>query len=80
MLFKHLRAARIRRVRRGVYRLVHFPMSDEEHLVQCWLWAAQAGVFSHETALVYHDLSDVLPTHVHLTVPEEWRGRWLRVP
>lgn len=80
LLYKHLKAGRIRRVRRGVYRLVHFPMSDDEHLVECWLWAEQAGVFSHETALFYHDLSDVLPKHVHLTVPEEWRGRRLRVP
>lgn len=50
LLYKHLEAGRIRRARRGVYRLVHFPMSDDEHLVECWLWAEQAGVFSHETA------------------------------
>jgi predicted transcriptional regulator of viral defense system len=80
LLYKHLKAGRVRRVRRGIYRLVHFPMSDEEHLVECWLWAEQAGVFSHETALFYHDLSDVLPKQVYLTVPEAWRGRRLRVP
>jgi len=80
LLYKHLKAGRIRRVCRGVYRLVHFPMSDDERLVECWLWAEQAGVFSHETALFYQDLSDVPPQHVHLTVPEEWRGRRLRVP
>ncbi|OIP37095.1 MAG: hypothetical protein AUK47_14085 [Deltaproteobacteria bacterium CG2_30_63_29] len=80
LLYKHLKAGRVRRVRRGIYRLVHFPMSDEEHLVECWLWAEQAGVFSHETALFYHDLSNVLPKHVYLTVPEAWRGRRLRVP
>jgi predicted transcriptional regulator of viral defense system len=80
LLYKHLKAGRIRRVRRGIYRLVHFPMSDDEHLVECWLWVEQVGVFSHETALFYHDLSDVLPTHVYLTVPKEWRGRRLRVP
>lgn len=80
LLYKHLKAGRVRRVRRGIYRLVHFPMSDEEHLVECWLWAERAGVFSHETALFYHDLSDVLPKHVHLTVPEAWRERRLRVP
>lgn len=80
LLYKHLNAGRIRRVRRGIYRLVHFPMSDEEELVDCWLWAEQAGVFSHETALFYHDLSDILPKHVYLTVPETWRRRRLRVP
>lgn len=62
LLYKHLEAGRIRRVRRGIYRLVHFPMSDEEHLAECWLWAEQAGVFSHETALSYHDIFDILPS------------------
>ena len=80
LLYKHLKAGRVRRVRRGIYRLVHFPLSDEEHLVECWLWAERAGVYSHETALFYHDLSDVLPTHMYLTVPEAWRERRLRVP
>lgn len=80
LLNKHLEAGRLRRVRRGVYRLVHFPMSDDEHLVICWLWAERAGVFSHETALFYHDLSDILPKQVYLTVPEAWRRRRLRVP
>jgi len=80
LLYKHLKAGRIRRIRRGIYRLVHFPMSDEEELVDCWLWAEQTGVFSHETALFYHDLSDILPNHMYLTVPEAWRVRRLRVP
>ena len=26
-----------------------------------WLWSEQAGVFSHQTALALHDLSDILP-------------------
>ena len=80
LLYKHVKAGRVRRVRRGIYRLVHFPMSDEEHQVECWLWAEHTGVFSHETALFYYDLSDVLPEHVYLTVPEVWRRRRFRVP
>ncbi len=68
------------RVRRGIYRLVHFPASEHEDLVVLWLWAEQAGVFSHETALALHDLSDALPGKVHLTVPASWRRRRLRVP
>ena len=43
-------------------------------------WAGQVGVFSHETALALHDLSDALPGKVHLTVPSSWRRRRLRVP
>jgi predicted transcriptional regulator of viral defense system len=37
-------------------------------------------VLSHQTALSLHGLSDVLPSHVHLTLPEAWRRRRFRVP
>jgi predicted transcriptional regulator of viral defense system len=80
LLQKHLHAGRIQRVRRGIYRLVHFPPGAHEDLAAVWLWSAQAGVFSHETALSLHGLSDALPAMVHLTVPAEWERRRLRVP
>jgi len=48
--------------------------------VVLWLWSEQEGVFSHETALALHDLSDILPSRVHLTLPASWRRRRLRVP
>lgn len=71
---------RIVRVRRGVYRLVHLPATEREELVVLWLWSDRAGVFSHETALALHELSDVLPAKVYMTLPEAWRRRRLRVP
>jgi predicted transcriptional regulator of viral defense system len=80
LLHKHLASGRMVRTRRGVYRLVHFPASDHEDLVVLWLWSEQVGVFSHETALALHDLSDILPGKVHMTVPASWRRRRLRVP
>jgi predicted transcriptional regulator of viral defense system len=80
LLQKHLRAGRVQRVRRGVYRLVHFPPGDHEELAAVWLWSKRGGVFSHETALSLHGLSDVLPARVHLTVPSAWKLRRLRVP
>jgi predicted transcriptional regulator of viral defense system len=79
-LLAYLGSKKVARVRRGVYRLVHFPPSDHEELVVLWLWSEQAGVFSHETALALHDLSDVLPSKVRLTLPASWRRRRLRVP
>jgi len=75
-----MRSGKVLRIRRGVYRLTHFPPGQQEDLVAIWLWSEQAGVFSHETALMLHDLSDVLPARVHLTVPATWRERRLRVP
>ncbi len=80
LLQKHLHGGRIRRVRRGVYRLVHFPPGEHEDLVAVWLWSQSQGVFSHETALALHGLSDALPSRVHLTVPADWGRRRLRVP
>lgn len=79
-LHKHLASKRIVRVQRGIYRLTHFPAGESEQLVALWLWSDRKGVFSHATSLALHDLSDVLPARVHMTVPEPWRSRRLRVP
>jgi predicted transcriptional regulator of viral defense system len=80
LLAHHLGAGRMIRVRRGIYRLVHFPAGDHEDLTAVWLWSEHVGVFSHQTALALHDLSDSLPSQVHLTLPDAWRTRRLRVP
>jgi predicted transcriptional regulator of viral defense system len=80
LLLKHIHAGRVTRARRGIYRLVHFPAAEHEELVATWLWSEQAGVFSHQTALSLHELSDTLPSQLHLTLPNEWRRRRFRVP
>lgn len=80
LLTHHVKARTVARVQRGVYRLVHFPSAEHEALVAAWLWSEQAGVMSHQTALALHDLSDLLPTQLHLTVPAAWRRRRFRVP
>lgn len=80
LLRKHIRAGRVTRPQRGIYRLVHFPVGEHEELVTAWLWSERAGVISHQTALSLHGLSDVLPTQVHLTLPNAWLHRRLRVP
>jgi predicted transcriptional regulator of viral defense system len=80
LLLKHIRAGRVVRVRRGIYRLVHFPAGEHEELVTTWLWSERAGVVSHQTALALRELSDALPAHVSLTLPSDWRSRRFRVP
>lgn len=80
LIAHHLGSGRMIRVRRGVYRLVHFPASDHEELAVVWLWSEHKGVFSHQTALALHDLSDVLPSQIHVTLPQQWKKRRLRVP
>ncbi|RYZ41949.1 MAG: hypothetical protein EOO71_09945 [Myxococcaceae bacterium] len=80
LLQHYVRIGRVLRIRRGIYRLVHFPTGEHEDLVELWLWSEQAGTFSHQTALALYDLSDVLPSRIHLTLPESWRHRRLRTP
>ena len=80
LLFKHIRAGRVTRIRHGVYRLVHFPAAEHEELAVPWLWSGRKGVFSHQTALALHQLSDVLPNQIHLTLPAQWNDRRFRVP
>lgn len=80
LLLKHIRAGRVARTRRGIYRLVHFPAGEHDELVTEWLWSERAGVFSHQTALALHGLSDVFPAQVHLALPGDWRRRRFRVP
>lgn len=80
LLVHHLTAGRLVRVRRSIYRLVHFPPGDHEDLVQLWLWSEQEGIFSHQTALALHNLSDEMPATVHMTLPQAWKKRRLRTP
>ncbi len=80
LLIHHMHAGRLVRVHRGIYRVSHLPSSDDEDLVVIWLWSGQRGVFSHRTALALHDLSDILPATIDLTLPAADARRRLRVP
>ena len=80
LLAHYVQAGRAVRVRRGIYRLVHFPAGEHEELVAAWLWSERAGIVSHQTALALQGLSDALPAQVHLTLPSGWRRRRFRVP
>ncbi len=76
----HVNTGKLLRATRGVLRLRHYPSSPLEEYVVLWLWSDREGIFSHETALMLHDLSDALPVKVHLTLPKAWEKRRLRAP
>ena len=57
------------RIRRGIYRLTRFPMSPFEDLIVAWLRTGPDSAISHESALTLYDLTDVIPSEVHVTVP-----------
>lgn len=80
LLVHYVHTGKAVRVRRGIYRLVHFPAGDHEELVAAWLWSDLIGVVSHQSALALHGLSDALPARVHITLPAAWRRRRFRVP
>lgn len=66
------------REHRGIYRLAQFPDSPDGHYVLWSLWscnrqAIPQGVFSHQTALSIHELSDIMPAKLHLIVPPGFR-------
>ncbi len=80
LLARYASTGRIERVQRALYRIVDFPPGEHEDLMAIWLWSRTEGVFSHETALFLHDLSDALPIRAHITLPSSWRTRKIEVP
>ncbi|GAB4229718.1 MAG: hypothetical protein Tsb0021_07600 [Chlamydiales bacterium] len=74
----YVKKGRWTREGRGIYRLANYPVGDRPDLVYWSLWSCSRsgevqGVFSHQTALAIHDLSDVMPAKYHLTVPTSFR-------
>ena len=68
-LSSNVNTGRFIRIRRGIYRLTQFPGSEYEDLFVAWLRTGPDSVISHESALSLYELSDVLPTEVHVIVP-----------
>lgn len=65
---------------KGIYRIAHFPTTSRNELTLWMLWSSDKygnpqGVWSHETALDIHSLSDVAPAKLHMSVPKGFRRR-----
>lgn len=80
----HVRAGNWMREYRGIYRLADFLSGDRPDLMLWYLWSQNRkevpeGSYSHETALSLHELSDVMPTKLQMTVPKHFR-RNSRIP
>src|SRR6516162_9642854 len=70
----HVSTGNFERVDHGLYRLTTLPPGEHDDLVRLTLWSRNRqdqpeGVVSHQSALVLHDLSELLPAEIHLTVP-----------
>jgi len=80
----HVQAGNWLREHRGIYRLALFPEPDRPDLILWWLWSRDrtdrpAGIYSHQTALSLHELTDVNPSRLDMTVPSPFR-RGVPVP
>ena len=71
--FFHVKRGNWVRVDHGIYRLKKFPAARHEDLIRWWLWSRKKAVISHHTAAALHDLGDLLPAKIHLTVPLNFR-------
>lgn len=66
------------RERRGIFRLSTQPLPVRPDLILWWLWSRNRqeqpqGIYSHQTALSLHELTDVMPSRLHMTVPKTFR-------
>jgi len=65
---------------RGVYQLADYPSTERPDLVLWSLWSrgvddVPQGVYSHQTALSIHELTDLQPAKLHMSVPTKFRRR-----
>src|ERR1700689_867682 len=74
----HVHAGNWIREHRGIYRLASFPRGERPDLMLWSLWSRNRGepnqgVYSHQTALSLHDLSDLMPANLPMAVPKSFR-------
>jgi predicted transcriptional regulator of viral defense system len=69
LLWHYQKTGKLLRTAHGVYRLARFPSSRFEDLFVAWLRCGPKSAISHQSALAVYDLSDVIPSETHVTVP-----------
>jgi hypothetical protein len=57
----------------GVYRVPSLPIDTYDEFILARLCAKGRGVVSHDSALVVHELCEINPTKVHITIPHHYR-------
>ena len=74
----HVHVGNWARERRGIFRLSTQPLPARPDLILWWLWSRNRqdqpqGVYTHQTALSLHELTDGMPSRLHMTVPRTFR-------
>jgi predicted transcriptional regulator of viral defense system len=69
-----VRRGTLEHVSNGLYRVAAISPAPRAQYMEASLWPrGLQGIISHDSALVLHDLSDVNPTRIHVTVPSRHR-------
>jgi len=76
----HVSTGTFERVDHGLYRMKSIPPGEHDDLVRWTLWSRNRqdepqAVVSHESALVHHELSELLPSRLHFIVPATFRKK-----
>lgn len=76
----HLAAGNFERAGHGLYRIPTLPRAEHDDLLRLHFWSRDRddqpqAVVSHQTALSLHELAELIPTQIHLTVPTTFRKR-----
>ena len=69
ILRQWLQRGRVERVAHGIYRFPSIPATSLDSYALATLWPSGKGVLSHDTALELHNLCDINPSKIHLTLP-----------
>lgn len=80
LLVYHVSTGNFERIGHGLYRLPTVPLSEHDDFIRLSLWSRNRkdepqAVVSHDSALSLHELSELLPGQIHLTVPRGFRKR-----
>ena len=75
----HVSTGAFQRIDHGLYRPTTISPGENDDLVRLSLWSRNRGdepqaVVSHQSAFVLHDLTELLPSEIHLTVPPPLSG------
>jgi predicted transcriptional regulator of viral defense system len=74
-LSENAATGKFNRIQHGIYRLSHFPGTRFEDLFIAWLSAGINSVISHESALSIYELSEYLPSEIHIILPRNTSRR-----
>ena len=65
---------------RALYRVHFLPYQKNDELIKAYFWSRDKkdipqAVISHESAIMVHDLGEIIPKKIHLTVPKSFRKK-----